>query len=278
MTVFADYTAAATEIDAVVTDQTSSDRVVHTELGSTLKRVAETLFGIPYNQMTIGTTDPPTGGVNGDVAWSVTNKIYTKTAGSWVLTNTLVLGRYTGSHDPTASYLQNDLVYYSNDFYRANKNNGPAAFTLTDFDLAFNTPHSIVTTGPIGSDAENPSLAEISTWYDANVGPALTFDYPQSVLDRITYTTPIGRVLAFVRYTTTWTQVYFDSPALAVTQNDFTDPDYFYHGGTITGWQINRYDKATLTKTLATEVNNPGHTSLSTAWAARTSLTYEVVP
>jgi len=276
MTVFPDFPAAETEIDLNVTSKTSSDRIVHTELASTLKRMIETTFGLSPFILTLETTDPPTGGSDGDVAWSVTDKLYVRIASVWTLTKTLIFGRYLGSHNAVATYLQDDLVYYTNEFYRANKNNGPSSFDPLDFDLAFNTPHSIITTGPIGLDQEVPTLAEIQVWYDINVGPAKTFDYVQSVLDLITYTTPLGRKLQYVRYTTVWTQIYNDSPSLAVTLNDFFDVDYFYHGGTITGWKINRYNKVTLQKLSATEINNPTHATLSTAWAARSTLIYSV--
>jgi len=273
MTVYANYAEAVAEIDSIITSKTTSDRVTHTDLAATLKRLAETTLALAPFTLTIDTTDPPTGGSDGDVAWSVTDKIYVRIASVWTLTKTLEFGRYRATHDPTASYLQNDLVYYTNDFYRANKNNGPAAFDLADFDLAFNRPHSIATTGPIGSDPEAPSLAEIQTWYDANVGPALTFDYPQAIQDLITYTTPLGQILQYQRFAAGFTPIY-DEPKFITSNTDLTDTTYFYIGGTQAGWQINRYAKTTLVKTIATKANNPTHATLTTAWAARTGLTY----
>lgn len=64
---------------------------------------------------------------------------------------------------------------------------------------------------------------------------------------------------------------------LEVTQTDVDNATAYYYGGlTAEGdWQVNKYLKSNLaTKTVATEQNNASVTSLTDAWAARTTLTY----
>ena len=63
---------------------------------------------------------------------------------------------------------------------------------------------------------------------------------------------------------------------LTITQRDTLDSSYVYYGGTLgTGaWQVNRWEISTNTKTIATMLNNSSVTSLTAAWASRTTLTY----
>lgn len=59
-------------------------------------------------------------------------------------------------------------------------------------------------------------------------------------------------------------------------RHDLTEDTYYYYGGLQANgeWIINRWDKTTLTKTTATESNNPAYASIGAAWAAKTLLSY----
>jgi hypothetical protein len=62
---------------------------------------------------------------------------------------------------------------------------------------------------------------------------------------------------------------------LAISISEITE-DYTYFGGTLStgGWQINKWTISTNVKTVATQLNNSSKTTLTTAWADRTTLTY----
>jgi hypothetical protein len=62
---------------------------------------------------------------------------------------------------------------------------------------------------------------------------------------------------------------------LSVTQTDFGSSTVYYGGlQTTLAWQINKWDLATNTKTIATEINNPTYTSLADAWNDRLTINY----
>lgn len=62
---------------------------------------------------------------------------------------------------------------------------------------------------------------------------------------------------------------------LSVTNTDFGTATVYYGGlQTTLDWQINRWDLATNTKTIATQANNATYTTLADAWNDRTTLTY----
>lgn len=62
---------------------------------------------------------------------------------------------------------------------------------------------------------------------------------------------------------------------LDVSDTDFTNATYYYYGGLLgSAWQINRYERATITKTTATVSNNPTVANLAAAWPDRATLTY----
>lgn len=61
------------------------------------------------------------------------------------------------------------------------------------------------------------------------------------------------------------------------SDTDLTDASHYYYGGINPdgSWAINRYVKPGGTnKAVANETGNPLHTTLASAWAVRTSLTY----
>jgi hypothetical protein len=62
---------------------------------------------------------------------------------------------------------------------------------------------------------------------------------------------------------------------IEILLNELTD-DYAYFGGILStgGWQINKWTISTNVKTVATQLNNSSKTTLTTAWADRTTLTY----
>jgi hypothetical protein len=62
---------------------------------------------------------------------------------------------------------------------------------------------------------------------------------------------------------------------LSVTLTDFGSATVYYGGlQTTLAWQINKWDLATNTKTIATEINNPTYTSLADAWNDRLTINY----
>jgi hypothetical protein len=62
---------------------------------------------------------------------------------------------------------------------------------------------------------------------------------------------------------------------LSVTLTDFGSSTVYYGGlQTTLAWQINKWDLATNTKTIATEINNPTYTSLADAWNDRLTINY----
>jgi hypothetical protein len=62
---------------------------------------------------------------------------------------------------------------------------------------------------------------------------------------------------------------------LDISISEMTE-NYAYFGGTLStgGWQINKWTISTNVKTVATQLNNSSKTTLTTAWADRTTLTY----
>jgi hypothetical protein len=63
---------------------------------------------------------------------------------------------------------------------------------------------------------------------------------------------------------------------LSVTLTDFGSTTVYYGGlQTTLAWQINKWDLATNTKTIATEINNPTYTSLVDAFDDRLTLIYD---
>lgn len=68
-----------------------------------------------------------------------------------------------------------------------------------------------------------------------------------------------------------------NSSFLTVSETDLQDATYYYYGGldSQSNWAINRYLKTDLdTVTTATQTNNPGTTTLASAWSSRLTLTY----
>lgn len=64
---------------------------------------------------------------------------------------------------------------------------------------------------------------------------------------------------------------------LTISHTDLEDINFYFYGGlsSVGSWQINRYDKNNLVaRTSAEESNNPLYDTVSSAWAARLTLTY----